>query len=217
MDVHLDRMGCWTARVGPIHLGCTLSLSTLTNSHLEIRQLKQVHGPTILDDGSFTDESAEADGLITGRAGMALIIKTADCVPVTLTDGKRLGIIHAGWRGTAAGIVGKLPRWFNLEQCQAVIGPAISAARYEVDEDLYGPWLEREPQLDDWLSKAEPGSTKRHLDLKGFVAEQLRQLGMASKNITTIPICTYDSRLPSYRREGKKAKRIFHYIYRTKA
>ena len=54
----------------------------------------------------------EGDGFITDRPGVALCVKTADCVPVLLADGKKkvVAAVHAGWRGTALGIAGKAVR-----------------------------------------------------------------------------------------------------------
>jgi len=152
MDLRLHDSGCWQARCGDVHMGCTLSLEELRE--LSPRLLTQVHGTLIHDDQIYRDEKTCGDGLVSDRAGVALVIKTADCVPVTFSDGHRIGAIHAGWGGTAAGIVSRLAEHFKPERLFAVIGPAISADNYEVDADLYADWLERDSRLAAFLAPA---------------------------------------------------------------
>lgn len=88
-----------------------------------------------------------ADGLITDRAGLALIITAADCVPVYLYDPVRraIGMVHAGWRGTVAGIAAEAVRAMRARygcdpaDIQAAIGPSIGPCCYEVDEAVAEP------------------------------------------------------------------------------
>jgi len=212
MDLRLHDSGCWQARCGDVHMGCTLSLEELRE--LSPRLLTQVHGTLIHDDLIYRDEKTCGDGLVSDRAGVALVIKTADCVPVTFSDGHRIGAIHAGWRGTAAGIVSRLAEHFQPERLFAVIGPAISADNYEVDADLYADWLERDSRLAAFLAPAPAGGSKRLFDLKGMVRDHLLRLGVPSDRIETVPACTYASSLPSYRRTGSPSPPLFSYIYR---
>lgn len=86
----------------------------------------------------------KADGLVTRETGVALIIFTADCVPVLLHDPVRgvIAAVHAGWRGTAAGITGKtVLKMVNDFGCapsdiRAAIGPCISKCCYETGADV---------------------------------------------------------------------------------
>ncbi len=71
--------------------------------------MRQVHGDRIrvLDgDGPLPEVLPECDGLISDRPGVALGVRTADCVPIFFVDRVRrvIGAAHAGWRGTALGI-----------------------------------------------------------------------------------------------------------------
>ncbi len=191
-------------------MGC--SREALVQPGLETRAVKQVHGNQILGDSAWSESVRKADGLVTDRTGVALIIRTADCVPIHMTDGSRVGLVHAGWRGIRAGIVKRLAAYFEPKRSMAVIGPAISWPRYEVDIDLYGEWLQEDPGLGAWLREITPTSTKRLLDLKGFLHAQFQ--GMGVQRVTTIPLCTFDSTLPSYRREGRRSGQIVNYIYR---
>ena len=191
-------------------MGCLLDPEQINPPR---RSVKQVHKATILDDQTWLNPEQEADGMVSDKSHLALCIKTADCTPVHLTDGKRISCIHAGWRSAKAGIVNDALGYFpNLNETIAVLGPAISAANYEVDKDLYEDWLQEDPRLGEWLQPSRNGGSKRMLDLRGYIREGLLQAGI--KQVIVIPVCTYASPLPSYRRQGAKAARIINYIYR---
>ena len=109
----------------------------------------QVHGTDVreVDDrpapGRFLEPGAEAfpksDGLATRLAGRPLVLLTADCLPVAIArgDGRRLAVLHAGWRGLAAGIVER-----GVEAVggavTAAVGPGAGPCCYEVGEDVAG-------------------------------------------------------------------------------
>ncbi len=114
---------------------------------------RQVHGAAVrvvgvADRGSgascLDDAVADADALVTTSPGMVLAIQTADCVPIVLHDpvAAVLACVHAGWRGTVAGVttaalaamqaLGSRP-----SDVIAGIGPAIAAARYQVGADVH--------------------------------------------------------------------------------
>jgi len=110
----------------------------------------QVHGNFIRvitkDDrgGLFKPNSNQADGAITDTPGVALLVFTADCVPILLHDPVKnvIGAVHAGWRGTAADAVGTAVRKMESEfgcspaEIKAAIGPCISKCCYETDADV---------------------------------------------------------------------------------
>jgi len=114
---------------------------------------RQVHGAAVrvvgaADRGSgafcLDDAVADADALVTKSPGVVLAILTADCVPIVLHDpvAAVLACVHAGWRGTVAGVTAA-----TLAAMQALgsrpsdviagIGPAIAAARYQVGADVH--------------------------------------------------------------------------------
>ena len=210
MDFQIDHQDCWRASRGSVHLGATLAEDELEKAGVQLRKVKQVHGGRIVDDEVYGDEPLEADGLITDHGYVALLIRTADCVPVHIIGEKRLGMLHAGWRSVRAGIIGKLNTWFP-DGGQAVIGPCISGPVYEVNEDLYGDWVEVEPLVADFLNPSPTSQTHRYFDLGGLVNRQLVDLGF---EVTRIPICTHESKLPSFR-QNKTSQRIINYIYRV--
>ncbi|MCW2905676.1 MAG: Multi-copper polyphenol oxidoreductase, laccase [Actinomycetia bacterium] len=89
------------------------------------------------------DAVASTDALVTTDPGTVLAILVADCVPVILTDPKAgvLACVHAGWRGTVAGVTGTALHAMQAlgarpERIQAAIGPAVAADRYQVGPEV---------------------------------------------------------------------------------
>jgi polyphenol oxidase len=98
--------------------------------------VRQVHGTDVVE--ADPDTLADADGQVTTRRGVAAIALVADCLPIALVAPEGVGMIHAGWRGLAGGVLeatidamgtpaGKLYAW---------LGPAIGPRVYEVGEDV---------------------------------------------------------------------------------
>jgi len=111
--------------------------------------LKQIHSADILvatanDRSKILQPSPEGDGLITNEPNVALVVFSADCVPILLHDPIKnvIGAVHAGWRGTATDIVGKaVQKMASHFDCspsdiKAAIGPCISKCCYETDADV---------------------------------------------------------------------------------
>ena len=114
---------------------------------------RQVHGAGVrvvgeADRGSgafsLDDAIADADALVTSSPGVVLAILTADCVPVVLHDpvAGLLACVHAGWRGTVAGVsAAAVAAMCSLgtrpSDVVAGIGPAVAASRYQVGPDVH--------------------------------------------------------------------------------
>ena len=78
--------------------------------------MQQVHGEHIVEvNDKKLKEAGEADGVVTGEPDIFLAVLTADCVPLLFIAPKqrRVAAVHAGWRGTLAGIAEKTVRLFN--------------------------------------------------------------------------------------------------------
>ncbi len=110
--------------------------------------LRQKHrdGIVVIDEkDALPRPVVEGDGLITQRHGIALCIKTADCVPMLFVDSRQkvVGAIHAGWRGTALNIAAKMARVFSERFCSrrqdilVFIGPSIGPCCYEVGANVF--------------------------------------------------------------------------------
>jgi polyphenol oxidase len=161
--------------------------------------MRQVHGDRIclLDgDGPLQEGLSECDGLITGRPGVALGVRTADCVPIFFADRTRriIGAAHAGWRGTALGIAARMVDTLagrfssHREDLLALIGPAIGPCCYQVDAPVFEAFSAM-PGSDQFLRPCkELGRWMVDLALANRL--QIREAGVPSENIFTSGLCT---------------------------
>lgn len=159
----------------------------------------QVHGDRIfvLDgDGPPPESIPACDGLITDRPGVALGIRTADCVPLLFVDRVRriIGVAHAGWRGTARGIASKMVDTFEnrfssrAEDLLAAVGPAIGVCCYQVDAPVHDAFSSR-PGADGFLHPC-PEAGKWMLDLASANRIELMERGVPAENILSAGHCT---------------------------
>ncbi len=132
----------------------------------------------------FDPVSYVADGLITREPELALVVFTADCVPVLLQGPGVVAAVHAGWRGTAKGIAAKAVREMDCDptKIQAWIGPSIGLCCYEVGDEV------RDAMRSLLGAEAEPFFQDRRIDLKGLNRKQLELAGVS--RISVSPICT---------------------------
>lgn len=96
--------------------------------------LHQVHGPDIAVVDGPPDEPPSADGAVTTRPGVPLVVLTADCAPVALASDDAVAVVHAGWVGLLAGVVAAAVRALRAAghgPVRAFVGPCISPDRYE--------------------------------------------------------------------------------------
>ena len=80
--------------------------------------------------------AGEADALLTSERDLCLVVAVADCIPVALVGEHRVAMVHSGWRGTLAGISGKVVRSMGEQGVRAYVGPGIRGCCYEVSEEL---------------------------------------------------------------------------------
>ncbi len=153
------------------------------------------------------------DALITSTPGVVLGVSVADCVPILLLDPRKgvVGAVHAGWRGTSAGIVqaaiGSMHSSFGTDPADilASVGPSASSCCYEVGEDVASLFA------GDVVARRE-GNV--FLDLKAANLRAMISSGIRPDHIEVSPFCTIcdGSRFHSYRREGKRAGRMMGVI-----
>jgi len=176
--------------------------------------MDQVHGCEVrVVDGGQPGPLRGVDAVVTAEPGLALGVLVADCVPVLLSD-PTVGVVaavHAGRSGARDGVVrnavGAMWR-LGAEpgRTEALLGPAICGACYEVPGDLQ---REVEERLPGSASTTRRGTTG--LDLRSGLAAQLTALGVA--HVVADPRCTVeDPDLFSYRRDrvtGRQAGLIW--------
>lgn len=196
-------------------------------------QPHQVHGIEIREvaDPMTTREQLEGvDALITNVPGVAISVRTADCIPVLLYDPvhKAIAAVHAGWRGTVQRISQKVIDFMhelygtNGADLKAVIGPGIGPESFQVGQEVADAFLEAGFPMGRILKDCGPKDPTAdnpmngglHIDL--WLANQLllEQSGVKSQNIQVAGICTYrnNDRFYSARREGTKCGRIINCI-----
>jgi YfiH family protein len=145
----------------------------------------------------------DVDALITDRPGLPLLVTCADCYPLIVFDPVRpaLALVHAGWRGTAAGIAGQAVRALGAEygswagDLLAGVGPGICAGCYEVTAEV----AER---FDPHFYRPSSGRVGRfQLDLAAANRAQLEEAGIPARRIHEHGACTKETpELPSHRR-----------------
>jgi YfiH family protein len=149
-------------------------------------RLRQVHGDRVLPAGE--EAFPEADGLWTQRPGEVLVVGVADCVPVFLWDARqrRIALVHAGWRGTAAGIVARGVECLcgagsSPQDLWMAMGPSIGPCCYEV-----GPDVSR--ALPEACESTREGTLQG--DLRRANRLRAAACGIPSKQILPDPPCT---------------------------
>lgn len=138
----------------------------------------------------------QADGLVTDRPGLALVMRFADCVPVLLYDPTRqvVGIAHAGWRGTVAGVatsvVQTMREQFGCrpEDIQAGIGPSIGPDEYQVGEEVAAAVRENMPDPESLLARSNGAfqfdlweANRRILEASGVTQIELAGISTARR------------------------------------
>jgi YfiH family protein len=180
--------------------------------------LHQVHGTAVVR--APWSGRPDGDAALTTRPGLLVGIETADCLPVLLVDPVRRTAagVHAGWRGTAAGVARSavsslLAEGSRPEDLLAALGPGIGACCYEVGPELreaFGPGGER---------FFRPGPRGRpHLDVRAANRAQLEAAGLRPGAIADVADCTAcrPDLYHSYRKGGRHAGRMINFVGFTK-
>lgn len=137
------------------------------------------------------------DGLCTDVRGVTLVIYTADCVPLYFVDEEHhaIGLAHAGWRGTAAGMakvmVERMADEFGTDPANLVtaVGPSICKACFEVDEPVAQEFLAL-PGAEKFVTQPTETDRKYHVDLWECNRQFLLEAGVREENITIGGVCT---------------------------
>lgn len=174
---------------------------------------RQVHGHAVAVQETPADRLVVLDGVdghVTRRAGVLLCVTVADCVPVYLVHpaSGAVALLHAGWRGLAAGILetglAALGDLVGATADDVVMhcGTAICGTCYEVGPEVLGAVLGR------------PADAPGHLDLREVLVTRARAAGVRSLSVS--PFCTaHDGALfHSHRRSGGADGRMVAYLGR---
>lgn len=162
---------------------------------------RQVHGAVTrlhADLPAGENIVGDGDGHVTRSAGLLLTVTLADCVPVFVADPvqRAVALLHAGWRGAAAGVVerglGVMAEAFgsDAEELFVHLGPAICGECYEVGPEVFAALGEPVP------SAAAP------IDLRGVIRRRTIAAGVETGHLSVSDECTLcgDGRYYSHRR-----------------
>lgn len=150
---------------------------------------RQVHGARVTAHGPGPAGRLlvrACDGHVTDVPGTLLVVATADCVPVSLTlsDSSAVALLHAGWRGVAAGILeAGVERLLGMTRGSAAalhlhLGPAICGRCYEVGPEVHGALGVPVPEA------------PLPIDLRRVLADRAVALGVPRDHVTVSTLCT---------------------------
>lgn len=169
--------------------------------------LHQIHSCNCIVARGRTGRLGDGDALLENSPGHLVGVKTADCMPILLVDAahRAVAAAHAGWRGTACGIVRSALQAMRDEfgtepaQVHAAIGPGIGKCCYEVGGEVAA-------QL------GEAGAS--HVSLEHINRRQLAESGVPAVQIYAAGLCTkcgVDD-FHSFRRDKERAGRMLSFL-----
>lgn len=167
----------------------------------------QVHGAVVAlaggsdprgESGPVGESSPtpQADGQVTATPGVAATVMVADCLPVAVAGEGAVAMLHAGWRGLAAGIidagVARLRALGVTGPLHGAIGPGAGPCCYEVGEEVHAVFERHGPAV----------RRGRHLDLQAIAARLLTEAGVQRvHDVGLCTICSDPSLFFSHRRD----------------
>lgn len=179
----------------------------------------QVHGTTVrrihndadvpASDADAAQPPIEADGHATCVPGIGMMALAADCLPVALGGAGGIAMVHAGWRGLAAGILeeGALAlRALGVEgDIAAILGPGAGPCCYKVGPEVHAAFATH-PTVPTSSTAAAPSSGGSPIDLRAIAHRRLHAAGVVDvQDVAACTIC--DDRFFSHRRESTRAGR----------
>ena len=157
------------------------------------------------------------DAMLTAEPWFALAVRTADCLPIALAGGGAVAMVHAGWRGLAADVlgtvVGRMRSEFGVSPAllRAVVGVGVGPCHYRVGEEVVAALARHPVEEDTWRGDGA-------VDLARWASGRLLALGIPADGVQVLPGCTACSPLyHSHRRDGRHAGRQWSAVLITSA
>ena len=176
--------------------------------------MEQIHSRTVtIVDGPVPDPVPATDALVTTVRDLALVVVTADCVPILLSDDEAgvIAAVHAGRIGARIGIVPRVldamvAQGAALDRVGAFFGPAASGRQYEVPAPMRADVEAHLPGSATTTANGTPG-----LDLRAGLRRQLLEVGIAA--VAQDPRCTIEDRTLFSHRRGTPTGRLAGVIW----
>lgn len=150
------------------------------------------------------------DGHLTAERGVLLAVTVADCIPIYLVEraGPGMGLLHAGWRGTAEGVLEE-----GVRALCARTGGAPADVAVHLGVGICGACYEVGPEV-AWAVRGEGAPGKVHLDLRGELAARARRLGVTEVSVSRYCTVHDGARFFSHRGSGGDGGRMVAYLGR---
>ncbi len=164
-----------------------------------IKFLKQTHSDKVeIIDKNNLNKTIEADGSITKDKKIALAILTADCAPIFIFDSDYSFVcsLHIGWKGCLTNIINTavykiIQMHIPTQNLIAIIGPCLNKKNFEVDENFYDIFINKDSHYKNYFSK-ESKRQKIYFDIRGLINFQLQRFSI--KKIINIEFDTYSNK-----------------------
>ncbi|HEY4392754.1 MAG TPA: peptidoglycan editing factor PgeF [Polyangia bacterium] len=190
---------------------------------------RQVHGVNVVRVRAADDRAAlartDADGLCTDAPGVVLGVFVADCIPALLVDPRSgaVAAVHAGWRGTVAGVLPGAVRVLGGEfgarpgDLRVALGPAIGPCCFEVGPEVVAAFEALCPDARARgivLPSPRGAPGKANVDLKAANRLLLERAGVSPEAIDAGPECTHcdRARFYSFRRDGNATGQLMGFV-----
>ena len=176
------------------------------NKPFVLSHMNQLHAKDIrlIDKPGMYD----CDGLFTNEKNHLVIVKTADCLPLVLSDdsSKIIGVLHLGWRPGRAGILDDVP--CDLSSSKVFAGVGLRKCCYEVGAEFLNSSL---------AGQVVKRNDKLYFDPVAFARDKLIAKGLRKDNFFDAGICSFCSDLGYFsHRRTKTKKRTLSFILNTK-
>lgn len=178
-------------------------------------RVRQVHGAECFERNRNTCPGlVEADAVLSGDPSEAILVRTADCVPILIASPRtgRVAAVHAGWRGLAAGVIAETverldPSPDTRDELIASIGPSIGVDVYEVGLEVAARFAD--VGLGECV-RSMPAGAKPHLDCHAAARSLLVRAGLRADRVDGDPLCTFANERDffSARRDGPISGRM---------
>jgi len=182
-----------------------MQLTQKLNLPAEPFWLEQIHSNECIIAGK--NNSRKADAAISRYKEFPLVVMSADCLPLTVSNkqGTEIAVIHAGWRGLLNGVIHNTISKLNSKKYEIIVwvGPAICQNCYEVGDEVYTLFTNKLPFCDTAFKRKKG---KWYMDLSRIAELILQDLGIDT--VFQSNTCTYEheNEYYSYRRNPQTGR-----------